>query len=110
MDFPFYNPSLEERYEIAGNLADIARNYGSTFYACCNDELVGVNGIEKANCIDGELLSSLAGEPCTLKKDEGQRPDCGCTKSRDIGSYKHMPCYHSCLYCYANPAPLKSQT
>lgn len=108
MGFPFYHPSLEERCEIAGNLADIAGNHGITLFACCNDELVGVNGINKAHCIDGGVLSLLAGESCALKKDEGQRPDCGCTKSRDIGSYNNMPCYHACLYCYANPAPFKA--
>ncbi|MDH5714034.1 MAG: DUF1848 domain-containing protein [Candidatus Aminicenantes bacterium] len=102
--FPLYQPPLEQRREIAGNLADIARNYSITLFACCSDELVGVNGIQKACCIDGRILLSLAKEPCTLKKDDGQRPDCGCSKSRDIGSYKHMPCYHACLYCYANPA------
>jgi hypothetical protein len=21
----------------------------------------------------------------------------------DIGSYRQQPCYHNCLFCYANP-------
>ncbi|MEE9497365.1 MAG: DUF1848 family protein [Desulfobacterales bacterium] len=28
---------------------------------------------------------------------------CGCKISVDIGSYHHHPCYHNCLFCYANP-------
>ena len=40
-------------------------------------------------------------------KDKGQRPECGCVESKDIGMYD--TCAHNCVYCYANTSPLTVQ-
>ncbi|MDA3896940.1 MAG: DUF1848 family protein, partial [Desulfobacteraceae bacterium] len=47
----------------------------------------------------------LFGGKLSYKKDTGQRikQGCGCMVSKDIGLYKQQPCYHNCLFCYANP-------
>ena len=41
------------------------------------------------------------------RRDTGQRVQkgCGCKVSVDIGVYHQHPCYHNCLFCYANPTP-----
>lgn len=36
-------------------------------------------------------------------KDKGQRLNCGCIMSKDIGRYD--TCGHRCIYCYANSSP-----
>ena len=101
--FDYYDPSLTERLEIAGGLAEIAKRLGIVMQSCCCDELTVIDNVEKAHCIDGRLLSELAGEPCGVGHDTSQRKTCGCSKSVDIGSYDEQPCLHGCLYCYANP-------
>ena len=96
------DPSGEVKREYASRLAVSARERGLSLESCC-EELAGIEGISPSACIDGNLLSRLAGKPADTRKDSGQRAACRCTRSRDIGSYSRMPCSHGCLYCYANP-------
>lgn len=97
-----FDHPLDKKLEIAARLKERAILREITMRACCNPALKSV--VEPARCIDGRLLSNLANEPATLQKDSGQRKECNCTQSRDIGSYSSMQCLNRCLYCYANPA------
>jgi hypothetical protein len=99
----FHDPPLEQKREVAASLARETQQRGMILLNCCNDGLEGIENLERGRCIDGRLLSELAGEPCTTDHDQSQRAQCGCTASRDIGSY-WMVCSHACWYCYANPA------
>ncbi|MDZ7331048.1 MAG: DUF1848 domain-containing protein [candidate division KSB1 bacterium] len=87
----------QEQYQRVREVAD---RYHLVLHGCC------VPGMPRSRCIDGELLMALHPnrEPCSLRKAKGQRSDCGCTESFDIGWYFH--CYHGCRYCYANPEPI----
>jgi len=96
------DPPDDVRLSYARDLARTAARYGLILESC-SEKLAPVEGIKKSSCIDGRLLARLAGEPVSLARDTGQRPECNCTASRDIGSYRDMPCPHGCLYCYANP-------
>lgn len=93
----------EKKREIIKNIYEIANDYGIELLNCCNPETLDL-GAKKASCIDGELLNRIhpEGKKVEIKKDPGQRKDCGCNYSIDIGSYIQS-CPHACLYCYANP-------
>lgn len=78
-------------------LLEMVAKYNFTLHGCC------VPGMPLSRCIDGDLLMALHPDkkPCSKRKAKGQRAECGCTESWDIGWYHN--CYHGCRYCYANP-------
>ncbi|WP_343869884.1 DUF1848 domain-containing protein [Caenispirillum bisanense] len=69
-------------------------------------DLSGI-GISHGKCIDDDLLKRACGVIVSSEKDSGQREECGCVKSIDIGTYNS--CLHGCAYCYATPTPTKAK-
>lgn len=49
---------------------------------------------------DEPALFAKPGRRCISLKDKGQRKECGCIVSKDVGMYN--TCMHFCVYCYAN--------
>ncbi|MFP4522403.1 MAG: DUF1848 domain-containing protein [Fibrobacterota bacterium] len=66
---------------------------GITPGLCCETDF-SETGIKRSPCID----TSSAG--IKAPKDTGQRPECLCGKSRDIGAYDTCP--RGCVFCYAS--------
>lgn len=84
---------------LAQRLKKLARCHGMRLVACCDAFLTKTCGIAPAHCIDATQIGTLIGTTLLAKKDSGQRPDCGCAVSVDIGAYDSCP--HGCRYCYA---------
>ena len=99
-------PSVEHKIEILRRLDKIARQNGIEISLCCQPDLVAALptdlNVRSAACVDGRAITSLYGTRVTHARDRSQRPGCGCTRSRDLGSYGLQPCHHRCVYCYAN--------
>jgi hypothetical protein len=103
---------------IAKGLRDLKTRTGLTVATCAEGLDLAAYGIEHNRCIDDDLLAKLYPEDSALmahlgrvqddlfaqpgkaKKDQGQRKECGCIVSKDIGAYNTCP--HLCTYCYAN--------
>ncbi len=96
-----FDLTQQERLAFACELAEIAAGHGITLHTCCDDNLVhnAVPQIDKAHCVDNDLISELLGTGVGGKLNP-TREDCGCWESRDIGAYNTCP--HACMYCYAN--------
>jgi hypothetical protein len=95
--------SLNDKQSILNPLLDLTQSMGIQLQTCCGSDLIGFRGIINSRCIDGNIIEQLGVKLTKKKKDSGQRKECNCVESRDIGSYSRMPCGHGCLYCYANP-------
>lgn len=99
------DPSLKKKKEIVNKLLEVCNDLSIQMKACCQPDLLTLEGIEQAHCIDANMIEKLIAEPIQKLKDTGQRKDCGCFKSRDIGGYTGIfRCKHNCHYCYASPA------
>ena len=96
---------FKKKKEITMKLIKICRKYDIRMKACCQPDLLSINGIEQAHCIDAYKIEKIIGESIPKVKDTGQRVSCGCFKSKDIGGYTGVfRCKHNCDYCYASPA------
>lgn len=97
--------TLEKKRELINRLIEICNRYNIKLRACCQPDLLEIDGIEQAHCIDAYKIEKIIGESIPKIKDTGQRDFCGCFKSKDIGGYTGIfRCKHNCDYCYASPA------
>jgi hypothetical protein len=108
--FSFIDPPPERKLEILLNMQNELSLKNIRLYTCCEKGLLAAlpanTGIEKSSCIPNDIFVKLYGGNLSFKRDGGQRikNGCACMISVDIGSYQLHPCYHGCLFCYANPA------
>ena len=95
--FSWEDPPDETKFKLASELAAIALAHGIRLRMCSQDKYLA-EGVTPARCIDSERLSRVAGRSIdgTIR---GNRPDCACHASKDIGEYDTCP--HGCVYCYA---------
>ena len=110
-DFSFSYPPLKTKRQIILKMEKILAAEKIKLMLCCEkdvlDGLPDSTSVTQSACIPNDLLVKLFGGNLSLRRDTGQRiqKGCGCKVSVDIGVYHQHPCYHNCLFCYANPTP-----
>lgn len=90
----------EEMREFARRLAQIANANQMEIASCAETIDLSASGIVPNSCIDKSLIEDMLGCRITAGKDAGQRAECGCIESVEVGSYH--TCRNGCKYCYAN--------
>ncbi len=89
----------EEMKCLAGVFSKIAAKYKLPLYTCAERIDLSEYGIEHGACIDIGRVEEITGYKLDLKRDHGQRPQCRCAESIDVGMYD--TCINGCKYCYA---------
>jgi hypothetical protein len=95
--FRWHDPDPEGKIALLRGLSACARSHGMLLSICSQRAYVGEYAAD-ARCIDTRRLSGVAGRAIRAAP-KGNRPECGCHESRDIGEYDTCP--HGCVYCYA---------
>jgi hypothetical protein len=95
--FEWHDPPPEEKRQLLTRLVRIAREHRMQLSVCSQRDLI-VDGASDAQCVDARRLEQLAGTSLRARL-KGNRKDCGCFESRDIGDYDTCP--HGCVYCYS---------
>lgn len=91
------DPSDDEKRHLAADLVTIAGAHQIRLSVCSQRNLL-VAGAVDARCVDADRFERLTGRRPTARL-KGNRKECGCFASRDIGEYDTCP--HGCVYCYA---------
>lgn len=84
---------------LFAGMAQIARDHGMKIASCAEPHDLSACGISHGACIDADMLRAALGIEVGRRKDPGQRRECRCVASRDIGVYD--TCLNGCVYCYA---------
>jgi len=95
--FEWRDPSIDEKRELVAHFVEIASEFAIIVSVCSQRDYL-VPGAVDAKCIDIVRMSEVAGESIHAEL-KGNRQECGCFQSRDIGEYDTCP--HGCVYCYA---------
>lgn len=97
----------EQMKMIGKAFSDIAGKYHLKLATCSEKIDLQELGITRASCIDKERIERIIGCSISSKKDSGQRSECSCIESVDIGYYG--TCLNGCKYCYATKNPLSAR-
>lgn len=84
--------STQHGRALIRELAEVARGHGIALKVCAQERFLIPGLVEEAHCIDAAWFGG------TYKR-HGNRKECACSASRDIGEYDTCP--HGCVYCYA---------
>ena len=85
---------------LMSELAEISRSHSMQLKICSQKAFHTQGLTSEARCVDAERLERVSGQTIADRVDlRGNRKECGCFASKDIGEYDTCP--HGCVYCYA---------
>lgn len=91
------------KHKILYGFGEIAKKYNLKIQTCADSQDYSQYGISHSGCITTEILSNALNVKFKKLPHNGNRKNCKCMPSRDIGAYNTCP--NGCKYCYANSSP-----
>lgn len=95
--------SENDKVDIARNLGNIAKKYNMLIQTCATDAEYKSFGINTSGCITADILEKANNIKFKYIRHVGNRVNCQCIETRNIGDYDTCP--NGCKYCYANQNP-----
>jgi hypothetical protein len=95
--FAWEDPSDAIKHALLSELVSIAKQ-NEFQLTICSQIALAVPGSQEARCVDARRIELVSGGKLDAKI-KGNRAECGCYESRDIGEYDTCP--HGCVYCYS---------
>jgi hypothetical protein len=99
--FAWQDPSDDQKRSLVAELADLAASLRMRLTICSQSGYLAGEAAA-ARCVDARRLSDVAGRSIEARV-KGNRTQCECFESRDIGGYDTCPM--GCVYCYAVSNP-----
>lgn len=97
--------SRADKREMALRMAEVASRLGLELLVCNQPQVVADCGgaVRAASCVSAARAVRLHPRQLSLElpKDPGQRRNCNCSLSHDIGRYQDR-CRSGCAYCYSS--------
>ena len=81
-------------------LVKIAARHQMIIKPCGEDPRLASAGADLSGCMTLKTFETAVGQNLTLPPNPGNRKECSCYITNDIGQYN--TCGHLCRYCYAN--------
>ena len=86
--------------ELTKTFVEIAAEHDMIIKPCGEDPRLASAGADCSGCMTQQTFEQAVGQNLILPPNPGNRKECACYITNDIGQYN--TCGHLCRYCYAN--------
>lgn len=91
---------FDTQMELTKIFVEIAAKHGMIIKPCGEDPRLASVGADCSGCMTQQTFEQAVGQNLILPPNPGNRKECACYITNDIGQYN--TCGHLCRYCYAN--------
>lgn len=91
---------FDTQIKLTRVFVEIAAEHGMIIKPCGEDPRLSSTGADCSGCMTQQTFEQAVGQNLILPPNPGNRKECACYITNDIGQYN--TCGHLCRYCYAN--------